>query len=392
MPPRRNLVILSLTVVALLTARLTWDRLLPNYYISLGATDTQVGTAFSLFSAVIALFQLAGGLLSDRIGRKPVAVLPILGLVGVFFLMGTARDWRGLLVGHLGLAMLASIQGPGFRSLLAESVTIQERGRAFGVLAVASGIAMAAGPALGAVLLPLVGGRIAVLMVGAGGVAVVVTIVRVLLLRETLDRKEKTAPPQRASHERRWRGAWLLLTGGLFAILVNLLFAGPFITLHAGQALGLEDAQINWLFAAGNTAGILAALAGGWLADRIGPRPTLSLGVALQAGGTLAWALLPPGRLASACFVLATVGGPLASVSYSALLTGVVEGRRRGSFVGLAGTLTGLVGSPAGRVGAELRALAGTTAPFWAALVVAALIPLSLIVGARRQRDGAGTA
>jgi MFS family permease len=371
----------------MLTARLTWDRLLPTYYGDLGATDQQIGTAFSLFAAIMALFQFVGGLLADRVGRKPVAVLPILGLVGIFFWMAAVGSWQQLIVAHMAFATLASIQSPGFSALLAESVPAKERGRAFGIVSTGGRVARAAGPALGAVLLAFA--PLPTLLRWTAVVAIGVTVVRLFLLRETMEAPSSPRPAHlRMDRSQRRFALRFLAIGGLFAAFTNLLFSGPFLTLHADQALALSDSQINSLFALGNLAGIGAALGGRWLADQLGRRPSMIIGVALQAAGILAWSVLPPGLPATACFVVATAGGPVAHVAYNAILTGVIEGRRRGAFLGLMGTLSGLIGSPTSRIAAELRALWGTTAPFWAALILAAILALALsIEGLRRRKE-----
>jgi MFS family permease len=364
----------------MVASRLTWARLLPIHYASLGANDAQIGTAFSLAAAALALFQLLGGVLADRIGRKPVAVLPIFGVGLAVAWMARSGDWRELLAGHLILAAFAATQSPGFTTLLAESVPIEERGRAFGLISVASHFANAAGPALGAWLLTFT--TLPSLLWGTAGVGVAVSLSRLLLLRETLEKSSRSTP--RGWREANWRAVGpFLIVGALYVTFNNLLRGGPFISLHARQALGLDDVQLNLLFAAGDGVAIGAALAGGWMADRLGHRFAFTLGIAIQATGILAWSLLPPATASVGFFLLGMSGGPIAYVTYRALLTGAVESRQRGAFVGLVGVLTGLLGSPASRVGAELRAWFGSSAPFWAALGLAGALALILAMDAR---------
>jgi len=386
---RRNVPVLALTVIAMLVARLTWSRLLPTYYADLGASDAQIGTAFSLLAAAFALFQLIGGLLADRVGRKPVTVLPIFGVVVAVAGMARVGNWQQLLAAHLSLAAFASVQSPGFTALLAESVPAGERGRAFGMVTVASRIASAAGPALGAWLLTLT--ALPTLLWGTVAVGVVVSLARLSLLRETLGTAGSSAPLSAAWGEVDWgTAARFLVVGTLYTLFFNLLLGGPFIALHAHQIRGLDNVRLNLLFAVGDGAAILSAPLAGWLGDRVGHRRMLAAAVLVMGGGLLAWALLPGGWAATLCFVLATGAGPAASIAYNALLTGVVEGRRRGSFVGLMGTLTGLLGSPASRVGAELRVWGGSSGPFWAALGLAGLLVLALGWGGTKEGRSAG--
>jgi len=388
MPPRRNVPILMATVAAMLVTRLTWGRLLPTYYATLGATERQIGTAFTLFSAAFALFQLLGGLIADRIGRKPVAVLPIFGVVVSVAWMARAEDWRALLVGHVALAVFASAQSPGFTALLAESVPPEERGRAFGAVSFASRLANAAGPALGAWLLAFY--SLPTLLWITVVVGAVVSLVRLLLLQETLHQTPQEPPAglDGGSPSSPSPSVFLgfLLIGALYTLLFNLLFGGPFIALHARQAMGLNDRELNLLFALGDGVAVLSAPLAGWLGDRVGHRRMIAIAGGVMGLGILGWALLPPGSLGTLCFVLAAAAAPAASIAYSALLTGAVGPARRGAFVGLMGTLTGLLGSPAGRVGAELQVWAGPAAPFWAGLATAATLALVLSLERRLVR------
>lgn len=388
---RRNVPVLMVTVAAMLASRLTWGRLLPTYYAALGATERQIGTAFTLFSAACALFQLLGGLLADRVGRKPVAVLPILGVVVAVAGMARAANWQQLLVGHLALGVFASAQSPGFTALLAESVPAHERGKAFGAVTFSARLANAAGPAIGAWLLTLVSFPSLLWLTVVVGIGV--TAARLAFLRETLGHSQRDRASQSGSTkaEPAWKGALtLLVLGSLYAGLVNLLSGGPFIALHAHQTLGIDERGVNWLFALGNGAAILAAPISGWLADRVGYRRTMVAATALMSAGTLAWALLPRGLVGTACFMLGTAAGPAAGIAYNALLTGAVGPSRRGAFVGLIGTVTGLLGSPAARVGAELQARLGPEAPFWTAVALSLLLSLALLASAHplRVRDG----
>ncbi len=381
---RRNVPVLALTVTAMLGARLTWERLLPTHYADLGASDTQIGTAFSLFAAAFALFQLLGGLLADRVGRKPVAVLPVFGVVVAVAGMAGAGSWQQLLVGHLALAAFASLQSPGFNALLAESVPPEERGRAFGTVSFGSQIASAAGPALGAWLLTFT--RLPALLWSTVTVGILVSLVRLILLRETLRPvPSPTLSPVAGQAAGRRTAARFLLIGTLYALFLNLLHGGPFIALHARQVLGLDNVRLNLLFALGSGSAILSAPLAGWLGDRMGHRRMLAAAGLIMGGGLLAWALLPTGWFSTACFVLSTGAGPAASIAYSALLMGAVEDRRRGAFVGLMGTLAGLLGSPAGRIGAELRVWGGSPAPFCAALALAGLLAAALWADAAAQ-------
>jgi MFS family permease len=202
-------------------------------------------------------------------------------------------------------------------------------------------------------------------------------------LTETLDRSRERVPARALWRELNWRSAGrFIVIGAIYATVVNLLGVGPLIARHAGEEHLLDEVQLNLLLAAGNGAAILAALMGGWLTDRLGHRRAMGLGLAVQATGILTWSLLPPSPLSIGFFVVSSAGWVVAHIAYGALLTGVTEGRARGTFVGVVGMLTGLLGSPAGRVGAGLRSL-NSSGPFWAALLLSLLLAAVLALDAR---------
>ena len=72
----RNVLVLSSTVFFILVALFSWYYLFPLYLKELGATESQIGLLYTLFTLSFTLLQLVGGVLSDRIGRKKCIVWP----------------------------------------------------------------------------------------------------------------------------------------------------------------------------------------------------------------------------------------------------------------------------------------------------------------------------
>ncbi|MDY7041116.1 MAG: MFS transporter, partial [Chloroflexota bacterium] len=155
----RNVLVAAGSVVLLLSWMFTWYQLLPMYLRDLGASDAQVGLCYSLMNLGYALMQFLGGLLADRYGRKLLIVLPTLGFVPLYLLAGACTHWLALLLVMLLINSLSALQWPAFLSTIAESVREDQRGMAFGLFEFCVGAGVTIGPAVGAILVPLVGRR-----------------------------------------------------------------------------------------------------------------------------------------------------------------------------------------------------------------------------------------
>src|SRR5437660_3298154 len=131
--------------------------LLPLYAKgSFGASPTQVGLLVASFS--IAQFALAPvwGRVSDRVGRKPVLVLSLVGTAIGSLLTGLAGSLAVLFLGRVvDGASGASVSVA--QAAVADVATPGERARLFGLLGAAFGLGFVGGPALGAVA--ALGGR-----------------------------------------------------------------------------------------------------------------------------------------------------------------------------------------------------------------------------------------
>lgn len=146
---------------------------------------------------------------------------------------------------------------------------------------------------------------------------------------------------------------------------------------------------------------LVAAIPGGWLAARVGVRPTVIVGLALMAGAGLAFALLDDAGLLTVARFVQGAGGAASWAGALAWLIGAAPRERRGELIGSAlaaaivGALFGpVLGGVADSVGRGpvfgAVALAGLGLAAWAARTPAAdprMRPsLRLLGRALRQR------
>jgi MFS family permease len=371
----RNVLVLSGTVFLILTSLFTWYLLLPLYFRELGANDAEVGLSYSLLGMSYSLTQFAGGLLADRYGRKLPIVLPTFIFVPLYALAGFARSWVALLAVLLTINSLSAIQSPAFISIMAESVSEERRGMAFGIFEFAISVGTTLGPALGAALISRFGMR--PLIYSTAVMALLCAILRTVGLHET---NHHPSPIELSSLKqlRLPRLRWFLLAAILLVCIYNWTLWGPFVSLHAEDSLGLSKPQINNLFAVGGFACMVASLLGGHSASRFGGRNLLIAAGLGHVVTMIFWTLAGTSPLGLALFVITNMGLQMAIIAYNTLLTQVTPRESRGAITGLIGTVTGVIGGIAPTVGAYLRDGFGSTAPFWIALIAGLAMTASL--------------
>jgi MFS family permease len=316
------------------------------------------------------LFQLPGGMLADRIGRKKVIVLgTALRVISPIFLY-FANSWYWVVPGIVVNAC-ASIYMPAFNAIIAESLPQDKKGAGFGAYRFLTGIPGIFMPVVSGYYLDLMGlergVRTGLLMfIGAAAIA---AIVRQIFLTETLvteDAKEEiTEKEERVglieTFKRQPKTVWAML-----AVTIITGFAmrmtWTFLSIYAVNVVDLTMAQYGMLQSVAMFISVPLYLVSGVVADRtsrknlilmargLGPFDSLSLflfndyrkllgaysviGVAQGIGG---------GRLRTGGFM----GGP----AWNSLITDLVPAKDRGKVLGLMGTVSGLLGLPGAIIG-----------------------------------------
>lgn len=107
--------------------------------------DRHFGTVFALMQFV---FSPVLGVLSDRVGRRPVVLLSNLGLGLDYLVMALAPTIGWLFVGRIVAGITASSISTAM-AYISDVVTPEKRAGAFGMIGAAFGVGFILGPALG---------------------------------------------------------------------------------------------------------------------------------------------------------------------------------------------------------------------------------------------------
>jgi multidrug resistance protein len=121
---------------------------LPLYAEHFGATPVQIGWLVGIFSLAQFFFAPVWGKVSDRIGRKPVLLLGVIGTIAGYLLMGMAGSVLMLFVARL-IDGIAGANIGAAQAYLADISSPENRAKAMGLLGAAFGLGFVFGPALG---------------------------------------------------------------------------------------------------------------------------------------------------------------------------------------------------------------------------------------------------
>jgi len=377
---RRTLVFVFLTVFLDLLGAGILIPIMP-YLVRQFRTDAlTVGMLSVAFSAAQFLAAPPLGALSDRIGRRPVLLLSILGSAFGYFLFGwagslsvmfVARIIDGATGGNISTAMAA----------IADTSAPKDRAKNFGIIGMAFGLGFIIGPALGGILSKI---SLQAPAYAAGCVALFTTVFGYFFFPETLpaERRKRGAITLTESNPLRSVAAALArpeIRMFLFALFfLNFAFAGlqtnfSNYTLERYQ-FGPDDNA--WAFA---FIGVLAALMQGVVVRKLmpilGERTMAIHGFLLFFAGFLLVAYAPTALWIFPGIAAIAIGSSFTNPTLNAMISQRSSASEQGSILGTTQSVLSLtrVAGPAwaGLVFDRF----GPSSPYWtgAALIVLAL-------------------
>jgi MFS family permease len=115
-----------------------------------------LGALMASFSAMQFLFAPIWGRLSDRIGRRPVLMLGLLGSVVFYTLFGLATVWESLVwlfVGRIGAGICGATISTA-QAYIADTTSLEDRPKGMALIGAAFGLGFTFGPLFGALAFP----------------------------------------------------------------------------------------------------------------------------------------------------------------------------------------------------------------------------------------------
>lgn len=335
-----------------------------------GAGGFTVGLLFASFSAAQFLFAPVLGRLSDRIGRRPVIIISLIGTALGSLLTGLANSLVLVFVGRIIDGASGGSLAVG-QAAVADLAEPADRPRLMGLLGAAFGLGFVLGPAIGG--LASIGGPRLPFFVAAG-LALVNAVAAWMRMPETLNRGQRGAVAIDSTRRPLNPSLARLAAIGFVTTLAFAAFESTF-ALFGKRRFGLTEGGVSVVFLCIGL--VLVAVQGG-LYGRLSQRAgalrvyvvgliVLAAGLALTAGSS-AWAVLVVALL----FV--TIGQGLASPSLTELVTLHAPPRQRGQAMGFqqsAYSVGRIVGPP---IAGVLFDHAGIWVPFAVGAAAVALV------------------
>ena len=295
---RKNLIVLFFTMaVSTLGFGMVFP-VIPYYIQRMGASGSQLGLLIASYGVMQLIFAPWWGSLSDRLGRKPILLVGILGNGLTLLLFGLSTELWMLFVARAGSGLLSSAMGPAAMAYIGDSTSREKRGGGMGVIGAAAGLGMVVGPGLGGLL--ATESLSTPFFVGAG-LSFVSLLLILLLLPETLPRASRRPAAAAAlptgKEGSRWTALRPLGVVLFLAFLVNLGLGGfhGIFGLYALEKFAYGPEQVgSILMVVGLVSAVTQGLLAGRFTERWGEVPLVRVAFAGSAAGFAVMVLAGP--------------------------------------------------------------------------------------------------
>jgi MFS family permease len=394
----RNILSISLTTSLYSLVQMGWSPFWPKYMKdNLGATAIAIGLISSITTAENMIFQLPGGILADRYGRKRIIVWGTLLRVFSPLIYLLAPSWEWIILGAIFNGM-ASLYMPAFTSIVADSMPERRRGTGYGAYSMITNLPQAFSPIIGGLVMDRYGyveGVKSFLSLQIA-VCVIMVYIRWRYTEETLKARAHSSRPMRLEarvvREFPQSIKVMMIVSILGSMSIRLVM--DFTNLYALEVVRLTNTQLGMVQSTVGLISSILALPGGMLSDRYGRKGNIMLsrvatpltqwlmtiafnfesyllirsingvGLALGGGGTYA-------------------GGP----SWDALIADIVPAERRGTVFGAISTATAVFGAPSSILGGWLWDNISRQAPFHISGIIGLIGAIIFWMGVKEPKE-----
>ena len=367
---------------------------LPMYAEKFGATELQNGMLVGVFSLVMFFSAPLWGRLSDRIGRRPVLIISVLGSALGYFVMG----WGGSLVWLFAARIIDGASGGNVataQAYIADISKPEERSKAMGLIGAAFGLGFVIGPAIGGVLAAKVSPNAPFYFVA------VLCLINALLVYTSLP-ESLTVEKRRGSHTEQPLSEmlnhadgtlYLSVVAAYFVCLAAFSIMTAIFALFAEKRFGMNQLDVALVM---SVIGIVGVVMQGGVIRRMLPKyGEVKLARAGIVSLLISFALLPlVGGLTAlyAVSCLIAIGNSLVQPTLSGLGSRSVDSHWQGRAMGFlqgAGSLGRGLGAIAGGwlLGFDLGSQQYGKTPFW---VAAALMAVTMIIALKLRMPTRG--
>ena len=257
---------------------------LPLYAERFGASPLVVGLLLGVYSMMQCLCAPILGRLSDRVGRRPVLLVSVIGTSAGFLLTGLARSLWLLFAARILDGMTGGNISTA-QAYIADVTPPEQRSRGMGLIGVAFGLGFVFGPALGGLL-----SRVSLaapfffasILAAANALAIYFFLPESLPAERRRQVREPTAFPA-LFREVRQRPIGVILSAYFFTTVSFSLLTATY-ALFTERRLGYHAAQVGYIFAGqGFVGAIIQGGLLGWLVKAFGDKKLIMVGTVMLA-------------------------------------------------------------------------------------------------------------
>ncbi|GIN84528.1 tetracycline resistance MFS efflux pump [Heyndrickxia sporothermodurans] len=219
---------------------------IPFFAKEVGATPTELGLLMGVYSFMQLISAPFWGRVSDRIGRKPVMMIGILGLAISFFLMAFSSQLWMLFFARIIGGLLSSANMPTTMAYVADITSEEDRSKGMGIIGAATGLGFIFGPAIGGLFSK---SSLNLPFYIAGASSLLTFFLVLIILKESLPKE------LRGEHKDKKLSMWRSFNGGLSIIFVlqwfiSLSLSGLEATFayFAAKRAGLDSIDLGYIF------------------------------------------------------------------------------------------------------------------------------------------------
>lgn len=274
MSNRRNMTLLFLGMVVIMLGFGMIIPIMPFYVTAFGASGRELGMLMATYGVMQLIFAPVWGSLSDRIGRKPVLLVGVLGNALAQVLMGLSTELWMLFAARALAGVLSSATLPTAMAFISDSTSAENRSGGMGKIGAAMGLGMVLGPGLGGWL---AGQSLSLPFFVAGALSLLVALFIVVMLPESLPVERRVAAAPRGQGSRLTlmaqaiRGPLGFLYFLAFLLSFGLTNFESVFGLYSLQRFGYTAAQVGAVLTAiGLTSAIVQGMATGPVTKRYG--------------------------------------------------------------------------------------------------------------------------
>lgn len=370
--------------------------LLPFYGEHFQATPAEVGALMAIYSLAQFIAAPLWGRLSDRVGRKPVLALSLLGSTLSYawlayseslWMLFAARALGGFMAGNIATAF----------AYVADVTTPANRAKGMGIVGAAFGLGFIFGPAIGGILAgadPMHADYRTPALIAAA-LSALAMMLTVVILPESLSQSVRQAHRAMPRADR-WQALAQALrrpgVGRLIAIafLATFVFAGIETTfaMWSRRRFGWGPEQNGYLFA---FVGLISATVQGGLVGRLakhfGEHRLVVAGAATLAIGILAVPLAASVPLLGIAMLAVALGFGLMTPSLNSLVSLSVDASVQGGTMGVTRSATTLARVLGPGWAGLLFEYVGKDWPFFAGAVIMACVIMVALTLEETQAD-----